>query len=130
MGRYARTLVLAAFACLTAAAPAAAQEPHEKMAEIAERDARATCRYATSLAECQPAASEQAVAAFEDSRTHDALVFQHRLGDDVGMANAPWAATHNSYNSIAEMGPALSTVDSNHQLGMVEQLRLGIRSLE
>lgn len=131
MGRHARTLVLLAFACLAAAAPAAAQDPANvagKVAEVAERDAQATCR--TAGGPCQAEASEQAIAAFEGSPTHHALVFQHRLGDDVGMGNAPWAATHNSYNSIDEMGPSLSTADSNHQIGMVEQLRLGIRSLE
>jgi hypothetical protein len=131
MGRLARTLVLPAAACLAVAAPAAAQNPVNvgtKVVEVAERDAQATCR--TAGGPCQPEASEQAIARFEGSKTHEALVFQHRLGDDVGMADAPWAATHNSYNSIDEMGPALSTTDSNHQIGMVEQLRIGIRSLE
>ena len=132
MGRYARTLAVSVLSCLAAASAAAAQTPPEKIAEIAERDARATCRYAAepAAAQCQPGATEADVAAFEGSWNHDALLFQHRLGDDLGMANAPWAATHNSYNSIAEMGPALSTLDSNQQLGQVEQLRIGIRSLE
>ena len=100
----------------------------DKVVEIADRDAQATCRVAGGP--CQPEASEAAIAEFEGSSTHGALVFQHRLADDVGMGNAPWAATHNSFNSIAEMGPALSTVDSNQQIGLVEQLRIGIRSLE
>ena len=127
MGRHARTLVLAFTACLCTAASASAAVP-DKGAEVAARDAQAACRVAGGP--CQPEASEAAIAEFEGSATHDTLLFQHRLGDDVGMVDAPWAATHNSYNSIAEMGPALSTTDSNQQIGMVEQLRLGIRSLE
>ncbi len=46
------------------------------------------------------------------------------------MANAPWVGTHNSFNSIAEMGPTLSDTDANQQLTLVDQLRLGVRSLE
>ena len=132
MGRHAWTLVLSALACLLGVSPAAAQAPAPvpKMVEIADRDARATCRYATARAECQPEASAGAVDAFEGSWAHRALVFQHSLGDDVGFGDAPWAATHNSYNSIAEMGPALSALDSNHQLTLRDQLRIGIRSLE
>src|SRR3712207_4567286 len=109
------------------AAPASASAP-EKIVEVADRDVQATCRVAGGP--CQAGASEEAIAAFEASSTHRTLVFQHRLGDDVGMADAPWAATHNSFNSIEEMGPALSTFDSNHQISLVKQLRIGIRSLE
>jgi hypothetical protein len=46
------------------------------------------------------------------------------------MRDAPWPGTHNSFNSNAEMGPALSAKDSNQQLKIVDQLRLGVRSLE
>jgi hypothetical protein len=102
-----------------------------KPVEVVDRDVQATCRVAGGP--CQPEASEAAIADFEQSWTHDALVFQHRLGDDVGMVDAPWAATHNSYNSIDEQtppAPTLSSLDSNQQIGMVEQLRIGIRSLE
>jgi hypothetical protein len=108
--------------------PASAATAQVKPVEVVDRDVQATCRVAGGP--CQAEASEEAIAHFEQSWTHDALVFQHRLGDDLGMAHAPWAATHNSYNSIAEMGPTLSSIDSNQQIGMVEQLRIGIRSLE
>ena len=46
------------------------------------------------------------------------------------MRDAPWPGTHNSFNSNAEMGAALSAKDSNQQLTLVDQLRLGVRSLE
>src|SRR3712207_5605891 len=116
MGRHARTLVLSILACLAAAAPSLAQAPDPaliatKTAEVAERDARALCRTGTREAaaeQCQPEASQAAVDAFVGSHTHRTLLFQHALGNDVPMANAPWAATHNSFNSIEEMGPALS----------------------
>src|SRR4051812_11636050 len=49
-----------------------------------------------------------ALAAPAAASTTDTLVFQHRLADDVGFANAPWVGTHNSFNSVAEMGPTLS----------------------
>ena len=62
--------------------------------------------------------------------THRALAFQHTLGDTVPLRNAPWVGTHNSFNSIAEMGPAVSTTDSNQQLTLVDQLRIDVRSLE
>jgi hypothetical protein len=48
----------------------------------------------------------------------------------VGLANAPWVGTHNSFNSTAEMGPTLSNTDSNQQLSLVDQLGLDVRSLE
>ena len=46
------------------------------------------------------------------------------------LRNAPWVGTHNSFNSIAEMGPTLSDVDSNQQLSLTDQLRIDVRSLE
>jgi hypothetical protein len=67
---------------------------------------------------------------FTGSWTHRSLVFQHRLAGDVPLRDAPWLGTHNSYNAVAEVGPALSTVDANHVLTMYEQLELGVRSLE
>ena len=118
---------IALLLCLFLTPTASASVP-EKVVEVADRDAQATCRVAGGP--CQPGASEAAIAAFERSSTHRTLVFQHRLADDVGMGNAPWAATHNSFNSIAEMGPTLSTADSNQQITQVDQLRIGIRSLE
>src|SRR3954452_20756482 len=71
-----------------------------------------------------------ALAAYEKSWTHRALAFQYELAGDVGMVNAPWLGTHNSFNSIAQQGPALSTTDANQQLSLVDQLRMDMRSLE
>lgn len=70
------------------------------------------------------------VTAAERGSTARDLVFQHHLGDTVPFADAPWAGTHNSFNSIAELGPALSSSDANQRVTMVDQLRMGIRSLE
>ena len=46
------------------------------------------------------------------------------------MRNAPWVFTHNSYNSPAEMGLALSPQDRNQKITVVDQLDEGVRSLE
>jgi hypothetical protein len=73
---------------------------------------------------------EPAVAAYERSWTHRALSLQSALGDDVGLRDAPWVGTHNSFNSIAEMGPTLSDLDSNQRLSLTDQLRVDVRSLE
>jgi hypothetical protein len=81
-------------------------------------------------AEALTADHEPAVRRYEASWTHRALAFQHTLGDDVPLRDAPWVGTHNSFNSIAEMGPALSVMDSNQQLSLVHQLRVDVRSLE
>ena len=62
--------------------------------------------------------------------TQRALGLQYELASDVPLRNAPWVGTHNSFNSVAEMGPALSPLDSNQKLPIGEQLQLGIRSLE
>jgi hypothetical protein len=64
------------------------------------------------------------------SPTTETLRFQHALAGDVGMVDAPWVGTHNSFNSIAEVGPGLSALDANQRLTMVAQLDLGVRSLE
>ena len=73
---------------------------------------------------------ESAIQAYEKSWTHRTLAFQYDLANDVGMVNAPWIGTHNSFNSIAQQGPALSTTDANQQLTLVDQLRMDMRSLE
>ena len=62
--------------------------------------------------------------------TQHALGLQYELASDVPLRNAPWVGTHNSFNSVAEMGPALSPLDANQKLAIVDQLRLGIRSIE
>src|SRR3954447_13778749 len=77
-----------------------------------------------------PGRFDGALAAYEKSWTHRALAFQYELAGDVGMVNAPWLGTHNSFNSIAQQGPALSTTDANQQLTLVDQLRMDMRSLE
>jgi hypothetical protein len=78
----------------------------------------------------EPGRFESAIQAYEKSWTHRTLAFQYELGNDVGMVNAPWLGTHNSFNSIAQQGPALSTTDANQQLTLVDQLRMDMRSLE
>src|SRR3954464_12504811 len=77
-----------------------------------------------------PARFEPAIEQYEGSWTHRTLQFQYGLSDDVPFANAPWLGTHNSFNSIAQQGPALSTTDANQQLTLVDQLRMDMRSLE
>ena len=62
--------------------------------------------------------------------TQRALKLQFALADDVGLRNAPWVSTHNSYNSQAEMGPTLSDQDPNQQITIVDQLDEGVRHLE
>jgi hypothetical protein len=89
--------------------------------DVLQRDAQA---YA------DPGRFEPALEAYEKSWTHRALAFQYKLASDVSMVNAPWLGTHNSFNSIAQQGPALSTTDANQQLTLVDQLRMDMRSLE
>jgi hypothetical protein len=78
----------------------------------------------------QPNRFEAAIEAYEKSWTHRTLAFQYSLAGDVGFVDAPWLGTHNSFNSIAQQGPALSTTDANQQLKLTDQLRLDMRSLE
>jgi hypothetical protein len=78
-------------------------------------------------------ASPAAVAAirnFQGSWLDRALEHQYELSGDVGLSNAPFIGTHNSYNSVAEMGHTISTSDANQQLSIDDQLDLDIRSLE
>ena len=49
---------------------------------------------------------------------------------DVGYRDAPCVGTHNSFNSTAEVGSTLSAEDSNQQIRIVDQLELGVRSIE
>jgi hypothetical protein len=74
--------------------------------------------------------SAAAGAGFQGSWVDRALKLQYRLGDDVEMRNAPWIGTHNSYNSVAEMGLTRSTEDPNQQLTVAEQLELDTRAIE
>jgi hypothetical protein len=59
-----------------------------------------------------------------------ALGLQYELGADAPLVDAQWVATHNSYNSTAEMGQTLSAQDSNQTLAIVDQLRIDVRSIE
>jgi hypothetical protein len=104
--------------------------------EVLAAAVSAACRRAGIVndTECDtplsPEVAAAAVDAYEHSWTHRALGLQYRLAGDVGLRNAPWVGTHNSFNSTAEMGPTLSDTDSNQQLTLVDQLRLDVRSLE
>jgi hypothetical protein len=104
--------------------------------DVLIRDVSSVCRWANATPDetCalppEPAVSETAVAAYESSWVHRALGLQYALGNDMPMRNAQWVGTHNSFNSIAEMGPTLSAIDSNQQLSLTDLLRIDIRSLE
>jgi hypothetical protein len=69
-------------------------------------------------------------AGFRGSWVDRALGLQYRLAGDVPMRNAPWIGTHNSYNSVAEMGHTTDTSDPNQQLSVVEQLNRDVRAIE
>src|SRR3954453_18990766 len=94
-------------------------------ADVLGRDAEAHCRAAGACA-----SDEQAIAGYERSWAHRALAFQERLSRTVPLRDAPWIGTHNSFNSIAEMGPTVSDTDSNQRLSLTDQLREDMRSLE
>jgi hypothetical protein len=59
-----------------------------------------------------------------------ALALQYELSSDVGFVDAPWVGTHNSFNSVAELGPTLSAQDANQQITIADQLAEGMRSIE
>jgi hypothetical protein len=84
------------------------------------------------LAGMGPAADEPSAAraAADSAWVQRALALQYELGGDVALRNAPWIGTHNSFNSRAEMGPTLSTEDSNQRISITDQLEQGIRSIE
>jgi hypothetical protein len=105
-------------------------------ADVLARDATAACRWTGALPDgtCsvppEPPVSEAAIQAYRESWIHRAMGLQYALANDVGFRDAPWVGTHNSFNSIAEMGPTLSDMDSNQQLSLTDQLRIDMRSLE
>jgi hypothetical protein len=82
------------------------------------------------MAGAQADAAEPTPVAGESEWVQRALALQYELANDVAFRNVPWVGTHNSFNSRAEMGPTLSTQDSNQQITIVDQLRQGIRSVE
>jgi hypothetical protein len=75
-------------------------------------------------------AGPAAAAGFQGSWVDRTLESQYRLAGDVEMRNAPWVGTHNSFNSVAEMGVTTSTLDPNQQLSIDEQLELDVRAIE
>jgi hypothetical protein len=75
-------------------------------------------------------ATTSAITGFQGSWLDTALNLQYQLGNDVGLRDAPWIGTHNSYNSVAEMGQTIATSDPNQQLSINDQLDLDIRSIE
>ena len=128
-----RTAALAAvLASLSLAAPAAA-DYGEDCEPLGAQVQSTVCHGADVVSRDVAAAGADhgpAVAAHLASWTHRALAFQQALGDSVPLRNAQWLGTHNSFNSIEEMGPALSPMDSNQQLSLVQQLDVDVRSLE
>jgi hypothetical protein len=122
--RRALTPTLTAAALALALCPAAHATPPGPT-DVPVRDAEATCRHLGGP--CQP---EAGVSGWSQTWTHRALAFQYALGDELPLRNAPWVGTHNSFNSIAEMGNTLSDTDSNQQLSLLDQLSVDVRSLE
>jgi hypothetical protein len=128
--RRALAATLAAVACCAAPAEADLGDDCEPLGAQVQSTACHGADVLSRDAAALTADHEPAVAAYERSWTHRALAFQQALGDAVRLRDAPWVGTHNSFNSIAEMGPALSVLDSNQQLSLVHQLRADVRSLE
>jgi hypothetical protein len=78
-----------------------------------------------------PAVAQGAdVDAYQGSWANRALGLQYELAGDVPLRHTPWVGTHNTYNSPEEMGPALSPMDANQSLTMIDQLRIDVRSIE
>ena len=127
-----RLLVASLAALLILAAPAAA-DYGDDCEPLGEQVQTTACHGADVVSRDAAAATADHEPAVRDhlaSWAHRALAFQHALGDTVPLRNAQWIGTHNSFNSIAEMGPALSVMDSNQQLSLVHQLDVDVRSLE
>jgi hypothetical protein len=87
---------------------------------------------AASVAAAAPAGAQgmRGETASDAAWTQRALDLQYELGSDLGLRDAPWVGTHNSFNSTAEMGPTLSSNDSNQRITIRDQLDQGIRSIE
>lgn len=140
--------VAAAAAVIAPAAPAAAQAPITEasctaagaprsacagLGKLGERIAAECSRVGASDEQCATTVGRRVVRseirAFEGSALDRTLSFQRQLGDVLGLRDAPFAGTHNSFNSTSE-DPTVSHTDSNQQLALADQLRLGMRSLE
>ena len=118
---------------LFTSAPAAQAGPLTDTCRGVNQALHGPCRggeQAVSYASAVAGLSNVDVGPFEGSWTDRALALQYQLAGDVGLRYAPWVGTHNSFNSVAEMGPTLSNLDANQQLTLVDQLRIGVRSLE
>jgi hypothetical protein len=76
------------------------------------------------------AAALTSAPAEQDPWLTEALELQHRLGDSLPWRDAMWVGTHNSFNTVANVPPSPSNLDSNQHVSLVQQLDLGIRSLE
>ncbi|MBA2348826.1 MAG: hypothetical protein H0V81_11080 [Solirubrobacterales bacterium] len=103
------------------------------LGKLGDRIAAECRRLAIADATCAQAAGRRVIrseiSTFERSPLARTLAFQSQLGDVLGLRDATFAGTHNSFNETAE-APTVSHTDSNQQLDLTDQLRLGMRSLE
>ena len=88
-----------------------------------------TCACAITAAGAAPATADE-IGDFQGTWVDRALDIQYELSFDVPLRNAHYVGTHNSFNSVAEIGPTLSAMDSNRRLGLVDQLDVDVRSIE
>ncbi|MCW3013743.1 MAG: Conserved exported or envelope protein of unknown function [Solirubrobacterales bacterium] len=77
-----------------------------------------------------PQVAAGATEAYLQSWTHRAAQFQVGLGDQLPLRQAQWLGTHNSFNSASNDPPTVSSLDSNQQLSLGQQLDIDMRSLE
>jgi len=73
--------------------------------------------------------------AYLQSWVHRTAQFQYDLGNQVPLRDAQWIGTHNSFNSLSDVGALLNTLtlshaDSNQQLSLAQQLDIDVRALE
>lgn len=103
------------------------------LGKLGDRIAAECRRLGVADATCAQAAGRRVtrseISAFERSVLARTLAFQSQLGDTLGLRDATFAGTHNSFNETSE-APTVSHTDSNQQLDLTDQLRLGMRSLE
>src|SRR5687768_14718068 len=117
-----RRTLIATLAVLAVAAPSAHADVADDCEPLGTQVQTTVCHGADVVARDAQAlttAERAGVKEHASTWTHRALAFQHALGHGAPLRNAPWVGTHNSFNSIAEMGPALSVMDSNQQLSLV-----------
>ena len=95
------------------------------------RLAAATVLAAVGLAlAAAPAASAADVDGFAGSWLDSALQTQYDLGSDLAFKNAPLIGTHNSFNSVQELGSGVLPGATNQRHDLTDQLDFGVRSLE